>query len=288
MDKSVSSMLDTPNGVHHVRTVGSGFPLMVIPGGPALGAGYLVWSLRGILSPSCSLMFLDQRGSGDSPVGTGPLTVEAFAADMAGVLDSAGIEKTDLFAHSFGALQTILFAAQFPDRVRRIVLSEAMPPIAHLTAKAFGPGTPRDLRREQADDDGIARLRADPRWMFDEDKLKRWVAMEYRWMYLDPSMSERIPVEMDGDGYLQFKETEAAVNAALGNDYDFTSHISSINSETLLIYTSDSILGTAAANTYHELLPRSELTWLEGGHLPSAEDPDAFESAVTSFLTRRP
>lgn len=279
-------MLHTPNGTHRVQTVGTGFPLMVVPGGPALGAGYLVWSLGGVLSRSCSLMFLDQRGSGGSPVGTGPLTVEAFASDMASVLDSAGIEKTDLFAHSFGALQTVLFAEQFPHRVRRIVLSEAMPPTGRLLAETQGPGTPRDVRRDPADDEAIAQLQRDSAWMFDRDKLTQWASMEYRWMYPDPSLSGRIPVEMDGDGYLQFKASESAIYRDLGPDYDLTSHVLSVDAETLLVYTSDSILGSDTANTYNELLPKSELMWLEGGHLPSAEDPEAFDIAVTSFLTK--
>ena len=59
----VTSQVKTPNGTHRVRTAGSGFPLLVVQGGPGLRAKYLVWSLGDLLATTCSLIFLDQRYS---------------------------------------------------------------------------------------------------------------------------------------------------------------------------------------------------------------------------------
>lgn len=287
MAEVVSSMVDTPNGAHRIRTTGSGFPLLVVPGGPGYGARYLIWSLGDLLGQTCSLIFLDQRGTGGSPVGVGDLSIDAYASDMAAVLDGLGIDRTDIYAHSFGALQTVLFAAQFPDRVRRIVIEEGMPPSAQLRAEAFGPGTPIETRRTPSDLDEVAEIQEDPEWMFDHDKLLRWADVDYRWMYANPSTSAQVPIDMDGNGYFQFRATEAAVNTALGNDYDLTPQVSAVFSETLLVCARDSILGTVVAEAYESLLPQSELVWLEGGHLPSAEDPKEFQPLVTSFLTGR-
>ena len=119
----------------------------------------------------------------------------------------------------------------------------------------------------------------------DHDKLLRFAHVDYRWMFADPSTSARLPIDIDGDGYVQLKTTEAAVNTALGNDYDLTAQVSAISTETLLVYARDSILGTVVAEAYKSLLPNSELVWVEGGHLPSAEDPKEFQPLVTSFLT---
>lgn len=284
MTEVVTSMVDTPNGSHRIRTTGSGFPLLVVPGGPGYGARYLIWSLGDLLAPVSNLIFLDQRGTGGSPVGTGDLSIEAYASDMVAVLDGLGIERTDIYAHSFGALQTVLFAAQYPDRVRRLVIEEGMPPNAQLRATAFGPGTPRETRKTREDLDEVADIQKDPEWMFDHDKLLRFADVDYRWMYADPATSARLPIDIDGDGYLQFKATDAAVNMELGNDYDITSQVSQITAETMLVYAHDSILGTAVAAVYESLLPNSELVWLEGGHLPSAEDPKSFQTLVTRFL----
>jgi hypothetical protein len=46
---------------------------------------------------------------------------------MSAVLDNLGIDRTDIYAQSFGALQTVLFAAQFPDRIPRPMIEEGMP-----------------------------------------------------------------------------------------------------------------------------------------------------------------
>ena len=160
-----------------------------------------------------------------------------------------------------------------------------MPPSAQLRARAFGPGTPRETRRTPSDLDEVVEIQKDPEWMFDHDKLLRFAEMDYRCMFADPSTSARLPIDIDGDGYVQLKATEAAVNTALANDYDLTAQVSAISTETLLVYARDSILGTVVAEAYKGLLPNSELVWLEGGHLRSAEDPKEFQPLVTSFPT---
>ena len=277
-------MVETANGRHRVRTAGSGFPLLVIPGGPGFGARYLIWALGDPLGRVSRLVFLDQRGTGASPVGTGELSVEAYAADMANVLDALGIYQTDLYAHSFGALQTVLFAAGFPDRVRRIVIEEGVPPIGKVWAEAFGPGTPIHTRRTEADIDEVEQIQTDPEWMHDQDKLLRYCDVAFRWMFIDPSLAARTPVDIDGAGYLQMEATQAAVRRAREPDFDFSSQVETITAGTLLVYGRASILGTAAAETYHALLPNSELVWLKGGHLPSMEDPERFAAVVPPFL----
>jgi pimeloyl-ACP methyl ester carboxylesterase len=52
-----------------------------------------------------------------------PLTVEGFAADVAGLLDHLGIEKADVFGWSMGSAVALRLGTHHPDRVGRLVLA---------------------------------------------------------------------------------------------------------------------------------------------------------------------
>jgi pimeloyl-ACP methyl ester carboxylesterase len=64
----------------------------------------------------------DNRGIGQSTLGSGPLTVERMAADALAVLDDAGIARAHVVGHSLGGLVAIALALHDPERVRSLAL----------------------------------------------------------------------------------------------------------------------------------------------------------------------
>jgi pimeloyl-ACP methyl ester carboxylesterase len=120
-------------------------------------------------------------------------------------------------------------------------------------------------------------------WMFDQESLDRWMILEFRALYTDPSTSATIPHDFDGTRYNQWKVTEPTIRASLG-EWDVTSILPSIDAPVLLVYCRESILGLEVPATYERLMPDARLVWVDGGHTPPAEDPDAFAAAVRSFL----
>src|SRR3954470_867684 len=88
----------------HVEEVGSGFPLIVLHGGPgmtpsmcrpyldALGVGY-------------RLLYVDERGQGRSDrVDPATLSLEVFARDVDLLAETLGLDAFALLGHSFGAI----------------------------------------------------------------------------------------------------------------------------------------------------------------------------------------
>ncbi len=67
----------------------------------------------------------DQRSTGRSAPVTAPegMTMAGRAAELAGLLDALGIERTHLFCHSTGCGIGLAFAASRPDRVAGLVLA---------------------------------------------------------------------------------------------------------------------------------------------------------------------
>ncbi len=283
MQHAETVMVDTPNGTHRVRVAGEGPPLLVVPGGPGFGATYLIESVGGLLGDCRRLVFVDQRGAGGSPVGNGDLSIEAYVDDTVAIADELGIERFDIMGHSFGGLQTMLVAAKNGNRVDRVILIDGDAPTCRLFKAGFAPGTPIHERTRPEDLEEQAAITAAPDWMFDQDKLNRWIILEFRPFYEDPSTSARIPHDFTGARHNQWKITSSTVRSALG-DWDITPLLPAVTNPVLLVYCRDSILGPDVPATYHDLLPNSHLVWVDGGHDPPAEDPEAFGAAARSFL----
>ncbi len=103
-------------------TIGTGDPLLVIPGGPMQDSVYL--GNLGGLDEYRTLHLLDLRGTGRSAVPADPETyrVDRQVDDVEAFRASLGLDPVDMLGHSAGASLAILYAARYPERIRRLVL----------------------------------------------------------------------------------------------------------------------------------------------------------------------
>ena len=65
---------------------------------------------------------LDQRGHGESDRPTDGFTFDKVVADLAGVVETLGLDRPTLVGHSWGGNVVLAFAAAHPDRLRGLVL----------------------------------------------------------------------------------------------------------------------------------------------------------------------
>jgi len=101
---------------------GDGPPLVCVPGGPARASAYL-GDLDG-LSRYRRLILLDNRGTGDSEVPADPATYrcDRLVDDSEVLRAHLGLETFDLLGHSASGSVCLLYAAKYPQRLRRLVL----------------------------------------------------------------------------------------------------------------------------------------------------------------------
>ena len=102
--------------------VGSGPPLLCLPGGPGRASAYL--EDLGGLSQVRTLVLLDARATGRSEVPADPasLRFDRLAADVRALREHLGLETADVLGHSAGCLVAQAWAALEPERVGRLVL----------------------------------------------------------------------------------------------------------------------------------------------------------------------
>jgi len=115
------------NGVTiHVRTGGSGPAVVLLHGYGETGDMWV--ALAAELARDHTVIVPDLRGLGLSSKPAGGFDKKMQAGDVAGVMTALGIGQADIVAHDIGNMVAFQFAAQYPQRVRRLVLIDAPVP----------------------------------------------------------------------------------------------------------------------------------------------------------------
>ena len=115
------------NGVSiYVRQAGKGPAVLLLHGYGETGDMWVPMAVD--LARDHTVIVSDLRGLGLSSKPTGGFDKKTQAGDVFGVLDALKIERADLVAHDIGNMVAFAFAAQHPERVRRLVLIDAPVP----------------------------------------------------------------------------------------------------------------------------------------------------------------
>jgi len=78
--------------------------------------------LASALAPHHRLIAMDLRGRGLSDKPPTGYSIKHHCKDIAAVMDDLGLERPVLMGHSLGAFISLVFAAQYPERVDRLIL----------------------------------------------------------------------------------------------------------------------------------------------------------------------
>ncbi|MFD9697787.1 alpha/beta fold hydrolase [Lentzea sp. NPDC059081] len=264
------------------REAGDGVPLVVLAGGPGRASEYL--GTLGGLDASRRLVVLDNRGTGASGVPADPFTYrrDMLVRDVEMLRRHLGLERVDVLGHSAGAGIAMGYAADFPDRVGRLVLltpalrSVGLSPEqsdwdTFLAARAGEPwfaGAVAALERTAAGDDSVEnRVAASPllygRW---DDRAREHARAELgQWRY-------EVAVGYNAEGAF----VPGVLRRAL-TDFDHP----------VLVYacTEDPISPVRRCRELAALFPEVSLCVHEGvGHYPWVEEPNEVAKRIATFL----
>jgi pimeloyl-ACP methyl ester carboxylesterase len=264
------------------HTIGTGRPLVCVPGGPMRASAYL--GDFGGLSARRALVLLDLRGTGDSevPVDRASYRCDRQVDDIEALRVELGLDRLDLAGHSGGATLAVLYAARYPDRVDRLVL--------------VCPGTrPVGIEIEDADRREVAELRRGEPWFADAfaafERIWSGESTPADWDAISPFMYGRWDAEtraaVEGRPG-QRNEEAAAVYYAEGalDPPAVRSAIASLPALVLLLAGEyDAALPPKRATEYAELFAHAEVVVQPGaGHSPWLDDPKWFVRTVGDFL----
>lgn len=114
---------------YHYIPMGSGSPTVFLHGG---GPGCSAWTDFGRVAPifaearACYLADILQYGKSEKTRISGPMW-DFHAHTMVSLLDALRLERADFVCNSWGGTIALCLAANYPDRVRSVVVTGSMP-----------------------------------------------------------------------------------------------------------------------------------------------------------------
>ena len=96
--------------------------LIALQGGPGFDHSYFGPN-HGPIADVAQIIYIDYRGNGMSErVPLEGCTLEQYADDLSAFIDHLGLEKPAILGMSFGGFLAITFAAQYPDKIGKMIL----------------------------------------------------------------------------------------------------------------------------------------------------------------------
>jgi pimeloyl-ACP methyl ester carboxylesterase len=259
-----------------VQELGSGFPLIVLHGGP--GMDHTMF--RPYLDPLAEdfrVLYADQRGQGRSErVDPATLTLEVFARDIDLLAEALGLDEYAVLGHSFGAIVTTWHAVNLGTATAYVVSgggdsSEQLLADVDASLEAMGEaGVPIAASWEQE------------KTVETEEELKELVRVQMPFHFAgDPPPGYGDETVGTPDVLRHF------ANVGYG-DFDYTPDLGRAEKPTLVVVgEQDRTTTTRSARVLHEGIGGSELVVIPGvGHMSFVEAQDEYLDAVRSFLRR--
>jgi proline iminopeptidase len=258
-----------------VQEVGSGFPLIMLHGGPGLDHQMF----RPYLDPlgdEFRLLYVDERGQGRSDrVDPAALTLEVFARDVDRLAGALGLERFALLGHSFGAIITGWHATELGTAAAYI--------ISGGTESGTALMADVEASLEALDDGGVIA----GSW---ERELTVATEDEARQLVTDqmPFHFHHDPPPGYGENWAYSPDVlRHFANTGYG-DFDYGPALGAVATPTLVVVGEhDRTTTPRAAQVLHEGIPASELIVIpDAGHMSFVDEQATYLNAVRDFLRR--
>lgn len=292
--------------LHHFAA-GSGENVLVVHGGPGKPTA-APWPGLNPLTGTYRFVYYDQRGSGRStrPIDAfdganvyahmkrldRTLGIGAQLADIERIRVILGGRKLVLIGHSFGGFLASLYAAEFPQHVKALVL---VAPADVLVMPQKGKGffaeiaerLPPSMRGEYAD---FLKRYLDYGSIFTKREAEV-VALnsEFDRYYAAAARAQGAAVPGAGDASADASSAGGwmvhAMYISMGRRHDYRGALKRIAAPVIVIHGSRDLQPEQASRAYVDAIPGAKLALLPGaGHFPFLDQPDAFGSVVGAFL----
>ena len=255
----------------HYETLGSGPAILMVHGFTNHG---LVWAeqIADLLSAGYRVVLVDLPGHGLSEPAAQKVTVPDMARDMIAVLDALNLDRVAVCGLSLGGMIAQIMAADYPDRVRAIV-------VANSCVDCTEPATVKEIDSwialfEQPDGP-IKRLQAVWPRMLNDDYRASPTAAAFLAAW------QRIVARIPGSSF---------ANVARGlQEFRSTERLASVNTPTLVISSEfDRLFPPAMCKRVSDLIAKSSFTVIPGGsHLSSLDSPKTFNELLLGFFKQQ-
>lgn len=273
------------NGIrlHYLDYGGEGPDFVMFPGLNASSVFFGGLASAG-LSPALRVLAVDLRGRGLSDAPESGYSIAEHGRDIIGILDALDLGRVALGGHSYGGLLSYHLAAEYPDRVSRLVVMDSPAEVSPTVVEQVGPA--------------LERLKlVSPSWEAYIEQVKQ---MPYYTDWWDPDLEEyyRADVVTDADGSVRSRLDPNKILQALEGttEPDWLAVAAKVSQPVLLMRATEPfgpsgyppILPEDQAERTLEALPNATMVELAGNHITALFGESAAHAAkaIVDFVLR--
>jgi proline iminopeptidase len=258
---------------------GSGAPLLLLHGGPAL-TDYM-----DMLYPEAEgwrAVRYQQRGLAPSATG-GPFSLERHVADAVAVLDTAGLGRAVVLGHSWGGHLALHLALAHPDRVAGLVIVDPLGAIGDGGVAEMGQHLVGRMAPAAAARFGDVAARLAGPGPTDADALES-LSLLWPSYFADPGAAPPVPPHLK-TSLEAYRETFASVAEHLASG--FGGKLRAVHVPAVFVLGEESPMPVSQGQQTAALLPQAGVEVIPGaGHLPWHERPGCVAAALAGIRKR--
>jgi pimeloyl-ACP methyl ester carboxylesterase len=264
------------------KTFGKGDPILLVSG---LGGDMNAWepSTLKVLSSNHTVIVIDNRGVGNTTIGTKPFSFQQLANDTAGLLDALKIQKADVLGYSMGSFVAQQLTVMHPEKVNRLILVAAS-----CGGKEGIPRSPQLVKMVIHFANKIVNhIPITPQ----EVKMILSMSFGSGWIKLHPNYLDTIPKAEDLFAGIppntQMQQIKAVQSWMAMNWAGVCGELTKISNPTLIITgTDDVIVPTANSLIIAGKIPGAWLVQIkDAGHALFVQYPDKVNKVLQTFLS---
>ena len=261
------------------RRIGAGPEVVVLHGGPGAHHDYLLPGFD-TLANGRTLIYYDQRGGGQSPVGRDvPVSAPEQVHDLEALRDVWGLRQMHLLGYSWGALLAMLYAIDYPHRVASLALVSPAPAAASERPGYEGQLAARNNTPELRA--ARAALQASDLRKTDLDAYaRRLFELAVSGYFHDPAKARELTA------FRVTGRTQQAVWDSLGTEYDLRPALRKLKIPAMVLHGDDDPIPLETARATADALGAEFVVLPDAGHVPYVEAAAAFTAALDRFLPR--
>src|SRR5215211_888053 len=259
------------------KRFGQGKPILFISGTSQTKDAWEPTLLSNLVATNHTVIVFDNRGMGETTVGTKLFSIEQFANDTAGLIDALQIEKADVFGASLGSFVAQELSLNYPEKVDRLILSagycggnETVYPSGQAAESLMTLASPAVLQNMTAEEQAmvLAQIMFTPEWLEQHPEI------------LNTAIIQLTPVRSASPEIIQRQ------GLAVGTWKGACDRLSSITQPTLVIVGDQDLLAPPANSVMMaQKIPNSQLVILEGtGHGAMWQVSNEFIANIQNFL----
>jgi len=268
----------------YVEERGTGYPLLVLHGGPGLDHR-MFGDYLDPLGDAYRLIFVDQRSQGRSdraPESTWSLS--QMAADVSALAQALGLDDYAVLGHSFGSFVALQHAVDHPGAAAQTIVSGGVPSaryLEHVDAN-LAAFEPLELRRQVADS-----------WEREKsvrtaDEVARLLHDQQPFHFADPRDPRITEYEARSDGAVYSPDVLRFFARLEYGAIEVEARLGAVTQPSLiLVGRHERVCSVPAAEAMAAGIPRSELVVFENsGHMTFVEENERYLDVVRDFLNR--